>query len=69
MSGYEPIDLADVSNAGLDAIDTERMPSVGELTFHGLPFRVGGRPRAHCSSCRRLERIPFECPSVGPRTA
>jgi hypothetical protein len=41
VGGYEPVDLSGVANAGLDAIDTERVPPVGELTFHGLPFRVG----------------------------
>ena len=44
MGGYEPIDLDGVANAGLEAIDTERVPPVGDLSFHGLPFRVGGPP-------------------------
>lgn len=42
MGGYEPVDLSGVANAGLDAIETDRIPPVGDLTFHGIPFRVGG---------------------------
>ena len=46
MGGYEPVDLSAVTNAGVDAIDTRRIPPVGELTFHGIPFRIGGADAA-----------------------
>jgi hypothetical protein len=42
LSGYEPVDLSAVANAGMDRIDTRRVPPVGEVTFHGIPFLIGG---------------------------
>ena len=45
MGGYEPVDLSGVANAGLDAIDTRKVPPVGDVTLRGLPFRIGsGHP-------------------------
>lgn len=41
MDGYRPVDLGAACNAGLDAIDTRRVPPVGEQVFHGIPFRIG----------------------------
>ncbi len=43
VAGYEPIDLSKLCNAGLDAIETRRVPPVGDQRFHGLPFLIGGR--------------------------
>ena len=42
VGAYEPVELSGVANAGVDAIDTKRVPPVGELAFHGIPFRIGG---------------------------
>lgn len=42
MSGYQPVDLSGVGNVGLAAFDTRRVPPVGSVTFHGIPFRIGG---------------------------
>jgi hypothetical protein len=42
---YRPVDLGAVSNAGLDAIETKRVPPVGEHAFHGIPFQIGGSER------------------------
>jgi hypothetical protein len=41
VSGYDPVDLTGSGNAGLDVIDTRRIPPIGNVTFHGLPFRIG----------------------------
>jgi hypothetical protein len=49
--GYEPIDLATWCNAGLDTVDTERRPSTGAQTFHGIPFTIGSGAGAEAEPC------------------
>jgi hypothetical protein len=50
MLGYEPVDLRAFCNAGQDAIDTRRVPPVGEQAFHGIPFRIGA-PNGAADRC------------------
>ena len=42
MPDYQPIDLAPLCNAGVAAYGPEAQPPTGAVTFHGLPFLVGG---------------------------
>ena len=50
MADYEPLDLAELCNAGLDSLGGGRQPPIGDQMFHGLPFRIGdpARPEAAC---------------------
>ena len=41
MNGYEPLDLTDWCNSGLDAVGGDAETPVGELLMRGLPFVVG----------------------------
>lgn len=41
MGDYEPLELADLCNAGLESVETERVPPIGAQEFHGIPFLVG----------------------------
>jgi hypothetical protein len=47
--GYEPIDLTRWCDAGLDALETARRPSVGALSLLGIPFLIG--PRDGAGAC------------------
>jgi hypothetical protein len=38
---YEPLQLADLCNAGLESVETGRVPPIGAQEFHGIPFLVG----------------------------
>src|SRR5262245_43351019 len=42
MSDYEPVDLGPLCNAGIAIYGSEAQPPTGGVTFHGLPFLVGG---------------------------
>lgn len=42
MSDYQPLDLSSVCNVGPEVFGPDRSPATGFLTFHGLPFHVGG---------------------------
>ena len=39
---YEPVDLASVATATTEVIDSKRRPPGGDLSFHGIPFRIAG---------------------------
>ena len=41
-NGYEPVDLASVATATTEVIDSKRRPPGGDLSFHGIPFRIAG---------------------------
>jgi hypothetical protein len=41
VGAYAPVDIAAVCNAGLDEIETQRVPPVGDQLFHGIPFQIG----------------------------
>lgn len=41
VGGYTTVDLTPWLNAGLEALAGHRAPVVGEVTFHGVPFRIG----------------------------
>ncbi|MGH2525829.1 MAG: hypothetical protein ACRDG2_03690, partial [Actinomycetota bacterium] len=41
MGDYEPLELADLCNAGLESVETERVPPIGAQEFHGIPFLIG----------------------------
>jgi hypothetical protein len=66
MADYEPLDLSSLCNAGLDVLERPGPRLIGEQTFHGLPFLVGG-PNADPARCflgfgRGLREAPFEVP-------
>jgi hypothetical protein len=42
MSEYQPIDLTRFCNVGTAFISPEARPPLGEQSFHGLPFAIGG---------------------------
>jgi hypothetical protein len=42
MPDYQPIDLEPLCNAGGVLYGPGKMPPIGQLTFHGLPFLIGG---------------------------
>ncbi len=42
MPDYQPIDLGPFCNAGSAIYETKKAPPTGQLTFHGLPFQIGG---------------------------
>ena len=46
MADYEPVDLSAVYNAGVDVLDQEAEPAIGEQEFRGLPFLIGGEDSA-----------------------
>ncbi|HEX5690230.1 MAG TPA: hypothetical protein VFX76_09520, partial [Roseiflexaceae bacterium] len=41
MPDYQPLDLGALCNAGADVYGSNT-PPIGNTTFHGLPFLVGG---------------------------
>ena len=49
-SDYQPVNLSELCNAGLEALGDSRPPPLGDQLFHGLPFRIGdpARPDAPC---------------------
>ncbi len=50
MADYEPLDMSQHCNAGLEALGASRPPPFGDQVFHGLPFRIGdpSKPEAPC---------------------
>ena len=42
MPDYAPLDLSSVCNAGSALYGAEARPPLGAISFHGLPFLVGG---------------------------
>ncbi|MFL5804355.1 MAG: CehA/McbA family metallohydrolase [Roseiflexaceae bacterium] len=50
MSDYQPVDLGPLCNAGVAVYGEAAQPPTGSLTFHGLPFQIGGASPdpAHC---------------------
>src|SRR3954452_12194135 len=42
MLDYQPIDLGLLCNAGGAIYGPKNTPPMGQLTFHGLPFQIGG---------------------------
>jgi hypothetical protein len=42
MPDYQPIDLGPLCNAGSAIYGPGKTPPTGQLTFHGLPFLIGG---------------------------
>jgi hypothetical protein len=47
MQDYEPIDLSNLCNAGVELIDRDPPAPIGEQSFHGLPFVIADDP-ARC---------------------
>jgi hypothetical protein len=41
LSDYEPFDLTDLCNAGLETVAEGRRPPIGNQMIHGLPFLIG----------------------------
>jgi hypothetical protein len=39
---YRSVDLSAVADATADALDTRRRPAAGDVSFHGIPFRIAG---------------------------
>lgn len=50
MPDYEPIDLGPLCNAGGALYGASAAPPTGQLTFHGLPFLIGGA-KADAARC------------------
>jgi hypothetical protein len=48
MTDYEPLDLSAFCHAGCEVFGSGRAPLTGRLTFHGLPFRIGGSEGKPC---------------------
>ncbi len=44
MPDYQPLDLSDLCNAGLDVLDEKPNTPIGEQLCRGLPFRVNDDP-------------------------
>ncbi|MYA61522.1 MAG: hypothetical protein F4X94_02990, partial [Dehalococcoidia bacterium] len=44
MSDYEPLDIAQHLNGGLDALGADATAEIGPCHFRGLPFDVSGDP-------------------------
>ena len=42
MPDYQPVDLGPLCNAGSSAYGPAAQPPVGQVSFHGLPFLIGG---------------------------
>lgn len=42
MTDYQPLDLRSLCNAGAAVYGEEGPPPAGRITFHGLPFLIGG---------------------------
>ena len=40
MKDYEPIDLSNLCNAGVELIDRDPPAPIGAQSFHGLPFVI-----------------------------
>src|SRR4051794_4744835 len=51
MTDYEPLDLAGWCNAGTAILGTSQAPALGQQTFHGLPFQIGGPAAAGGADC------------------
>ncbi|MGN6795035.1 MAG: CehA/McbA family metallohydrolase [Streptosporangiaceae bacterium] len=50
MADYEPVDLSEFCNTGIEALAADRQPPIGDQLFHGLPFRIGdpAKPDSPC---------------------
>ena len=44
MADYEPLDIAEHLNAGLDALGADATAEIGPSRFRGLPFSIGDDP-------------------------
>jgi hypothetical protein len=44
VGDYQPVELAGLCNAGLESVETERVPPIGAQEFHGIPFLIGTGP-------------------------
>ena len=44
MPDYEPLDLAEKLNAGLDILDSDVAAAIGFQSFRGLPFLINDDP-------------------------
>ena len=51
MPDYEPLDLSEFYNAGVDTLGQDQEPAVGRQTFRGLPFLIGGEADEAGSKC------------------
>ncbi len=48
MSDYEPIDLSEWCNAGIELLPSDDPPAIGATMFRGLPFQVGKAGSPNC---------------------
>ena len=44
MADYEPLDIAEHLNGGLDALGADAAAEIGPRHFRGLPFDIGDDP-------------------------
>jgi hypothetical protein len=59
---YRPVDISAYCNAGLEVIDGDQHPPMGNQVFHGLPFRIGDGSRAFVAFGPDLNRAPVRIP-------
>ncbi len=45
MTDYQPLNLNELRNVGVDFIRPAAQPRIGEQQFHGLPFQIGTDPQ------------------------
>ena len=51
MKDYQPLDLSELYNAGLDVLNEEMSVSIGEQSLRGLPFVVGSSDSERADNC------------------
>ena len=61
MSDYEPLDLTDHLNGGLDALGASGTAEIGPRHFRGLPFAIGSDP-AKCFISLQGDSEPASIP-------
>ena len=61
MSDYEPLDLTDHLNGGLDALGASGTAEIGPRHFRGLPFAIGSDP-AKCFISLQGDSEPVSIP-------
>src|SRR5216684_3470026 len=59
---YRPVDLSAYCNAGVELLDGDQAPPLGNQVFHGLPFRIGDASKAFVAFGADLHRAPVTIP-------
>ena len=64
MSDYEPLDIAQHLNGGLDALGADATAEIGPCHFRGLPFSIGDDP-SRCFISLGGDSEPIDVPVGG----